>query len=134
MAHMTIKHQEGCISHIHVSWLSPLKLRKILVGGNKKMVLYDDVEPTEKIKIYDKGVDIEPNQVTPFQPLYRAGDIIIPKLDQTEPLKKGCQHFIDCIRNNQKPLTDGKAGLKVVKILEATTQSIKNNGKEISLQ
>lgn len=133
MAHITLKHEGGCISHIHVSWLSPLKIRKILVGGDKKMVLYDDVEPTEKVKIYDKGVDIKPDQITPSAPLYRSGDIVIPQLDQTEPLKKVCEHFIECILNREKPLTDGEAGLRAIRILEAINKSIKNNGKEIQI-
>jgi len=94
MAHLAIKHEGGIVSHVHVSWLSPLKIRKVLVGGTKKMVLYDDVEPTEKIKIYDRGVDIDMNAVTPFSPLYRSGDILIPKIDQTEALKNLCEHFI----------------------------------------
>lgn len=133
MAHITIKHQEGCISHIHVSWLSPLKLRKILLGGDKKMVFYDDVEPTEKIKIYDKGIDIDPEKITAHLPLYRSGDIVIPKLDQTEALKKLTEHFIECIKENKKPLTSGEAGLRVVKILEAVEESMEKGGKLINI-
>jgi len=131
MAHITLKHQEGFISHIHVSWLSPVKLRKILVGGDKKMILYNDIEPVEKIKIYDRGIDLDPNQITSFTPLYRGGDIIIPKIDQTEALNKVVEHFVECIKERKKPLIDGEAGLRVVKILEAIDKSILEKGREI---
>lgn len=128
MAHITIKHEGDFMSHIHVSWLSPVKIRKILVGGDRKMVLYNDVEPTEKIKIYDKGIDIKPAEVTPFAPLYRGGDIVIPNLDQTEALKRLAEHFVDCLKTGKKPLTDGEAGLRVIKILEATQKSLDLDG------
>lgn len=134
MAHITLSHQKGLISHIHVSWLSPLKLRKILVGGSKKMILYDDVEPSDKIRIYDKGVDIDPKQITPFNPLYRSGDVVIPKINQSEPLRRLTEHFVECAEKNQKPLTDGEAGLRVIKILEAIQASINQKGKEIALE
>ncbi len=133
MAHITFKHEGKIISHIHVSWLSPLKIRKVLVGGAKKMVFYDDVEPTEKIKIYDKGIDINPASITPFTPLYRSGDIVIPKIDQTEPLKKVAEHFIDCIANQKKPLSDGEAGLRTIKIFEAIQESVDGAGKLIKI-
>lgn len=129
MAHITLKHEGGFMSHIHVSWLSPVKIRKILVVGDKKMVLYDDVEPTEKIKIYDKGIDVRPAEITPFAPLYRGGDIVIPNLDQTEALKRLAEHFIDCIKSGRKPLTDGRAGLRTVKILEAIQKSLDASGQ-----
>ncbi len=133
MAHVILEHEEGLMSYIRVSWLSPLKIRRVLLGGDKKMVLYDDVEPTEKIKIYDRGVDIDPSEVTPFAPLYRSGDIVIPKLDQTEALEKVAEHFMECIRESKRPLTDGESGLRVVKILEAANRSIENGGMKISL-
>lgn len=131
MAHINLQHEEGLVSHIHVSWLSPVKLRQILVGGNKKMVFFDDVEPTEKIKIYDKGVDINMNQVTPFTPLYREGDVLVPKLDQTETLKKACGHFSECIKSGRTPLTSGESGLRSLRIMEAIQKSIKSGGKLI---
>lgn len=134
MAHITIRHEDGLISHIHVSWLSPVKLRKILVGGDRKMVLYNDIEPSEKIRIYDKGIDINPADVTSFKPLYRGGDIIIPKLDETEPLKRVAEHFIDCIEHGKTPLTGGREGLEVVKILEAIQESLDLNGALIEIK
>lgn len=134
MAHITLRHEGGLISHIHVSWLSPVKLRKILVGGDKKMVLYDDVEPVEKIRIYDKGIDINPEQITAFNPLYRGGDIVIPKIDQSEALKKLSEHFVDCIKNKKTPLTNGQQGVEVLRILEAIEKSLDLNGQLINIE
>jgi len=133
IAHISLKHENGFMSHIHVSWLSPVKIRKILVGGDKKMVLFDDIEPVEKIKIYDKGIDIKPEQITPFTPLYRGGDILIPHLDQTEALKRVAENFIYCIKFGKKPLTDGEAGLRVIKILEAIQKSLELNGQSVNV-
>lgn len=127
LAHITLQYKSGLVCHIHVSWLSPVKIRRITIGGSKKMILLDDVDPSEKVKIYDKRIDIESNleKETPFTPIYRGGDITIPLLDQKEALYEEAKHFIDCIINEKKPLTDGKEGLEVVRILEATDRSIK---------
>lgn len=136
VGYVTVKFPDNIIGHVHVSWLSPVKVRKIMVGGSDKMVIYDDVEPTEKIKIYDKGVHITPEmkrKETPFNPIYRAGDILIPKIDQDEALLVEAQHFIQCIESNAQPITDGEAGLAVVEILEATTKSLAVQGKEVLL-
>lgn len=133
-AHILLEYSDGLIGHIYVSWLSPLKIRRMLVGGDKKMVFYDDVEPSEKIRIYDKGISMGTGKITPFSPFYRDGDVLIPKLDQTEPLEKVCQHFIDCIISQQQPLSDGLAGWRVVKILEAINLSLKNNGKKVLIK
>jgi predicted dehydrogenase len=133
-AHILLEYPGGLVGHIYVSWLSPLKVRRMLVGGDKKMVFYDDVEPSEKIKLYDKSVTMQPNKITPFNPFYRDGDVLIPKLDQVEPLEKVCQHFIDCIVNKQQPLSDGLSGWRVAKILEAINLSLKNNGKKVLIK
>lgn len=125
MAHITINFDTGLVAHIHVSWLSPVKIRKILIGGDKKMIVYDDLEPSEKVKVYDKGVSVATSEITPFRPVYRSGDVIIPKLDDTEALKIEAEHFLQCIKGREKPLTNGKFGLGVVKILEACDKSIK---------
>ena len=130
VAYLTIGFPNDAIAHIHTSWLSPVKVRRMLIGGSKKMLVYDDVEPSEKVRIYDKGVHITPRMKrgeTPFTPLYRAGDILIPQLDHTETLRTECEHFIDCIINNTQPLSDGTAGLAVVEILEAAQKSLKTN-------
>lgn len=131
MAHITIKYASGVVGHIHVSWLSPVKIRKTLIGGDKKMILYDSLS-REEIKIYDKGVEINFDEVTPFKPAYRSGDIHIPKINETEALKEEAQHFVNCIRGEEEPFTTGKDGLEVVKILEASDKSLKE-GKVIHL-
>jgi len=132
MAHLTVKYEDNLIGHIHISWLSPVKIRKILVGGSKKMIVWDDISPSEKIKIYNKGVDIDLTKETPQTPIYRSGDVIVPKIDEDEALKVECSHFLECITGNKKPITDGEKGLDVVRILEASTKSIKTR-KEIVL-
>jgi predicted dehydrogenase len=115
--------------------LDPHKIRKITVVGNKKMVVFDDMESAEKIKLYDKGVDAPPAYETygEYQTL-RIGDIIIPRLRMSEPLKNECQHFIDCIQNGKKPLTDGHEGLRVVRVLEAAQRSLENRGAPVELK
>jgi len=133
LAYITLKYKSGMIAHIHTSWLSPVKIRRIILGGSKKMVIYDDVEPTEKIKIYDSGIEFRQENETSLQPTYRLGDINLPKLDQREALALEANHFIDCILNGKKPLTDGAMGLAVLKILEAADISTREGGREIAL-
>lgn len=115
-------------AHIHVSWLDPCKVRRLTVVGSQKMVVYDDVENNEKIKIYDKGVEAPAYTQTygEFQCSYRYGDILVPNIRFTEPLRLECQHFLECIEKNQRPLTCGEVGLEVVKILEAAQISLMN--------
>ncbi len=127
LAHISVNYKNGLVGHIHVSWLSPVKIRRIILGGSRKMILMNDVEPSEKIKIYDKGIDIQTSleKETAFTPIYRGGDITIPYLENSEALFIEAQHFIECIQNNTTPITDGKKGLEVVKILEAADRSIK---------
>jgi len=132
MAHITIKFDSGAVGHIHVSWLSPVKIRKILIGGTKKMILYDDVEPSEKVKVYDKEIFLDLAQETPQKPIYRSGDVHTPKLEEMEALKLEVEHFIRCVNKEEVPLVDGRAGLGVVKILEACDKSLKEK-KEIIL-
>ncbi|MHB0875978.1 MAG: Gfo/Idh/MocA family protein [Anaerolineae bacterium] len=126
--HMTFPND--IIAHIHVSWLDPCKVRRITVVGSRKMVVYDDIEATEKIRIYDRGVETPCNgdSVTDFQCSYRWGDIVIPNIRFTEPLKVECQHFIDCVINGHVPQSNGRVGLKVVRILEAADRSLQNGG------
>lgn len=124
MAHIFLRLEKNISAHIYISWLSPVKIRSILIGGNKKMISYNDIEPTEKIKIYDKGIIPSPKSITPFSPAYRSGDVIIPRLEQNEALFNQLSHFIECIENNIKPLTDGYSGLYVVKLLEAINKSL----------
>lgn len=133
IAYMTLKYKSGIIAHIHVSWLSPVKIRRIIIGGSKRMIIYDDVEPTEKIKVYDSGIDFDYDKENPLQPTYRLGDINLPRLDQKEALLFEAEHFVDCIINGKKPLTDAVFGLSVVKVLEASDTSLREGGIEVEL-
>ena len=122
---------DNILAHVHVSWLDPCKVRRVTVVGSKKMVVYNDVESLEKIKIYDKGVEMPPytNTFGDFQYSYRYGDVIIPNIRFTEPLRKECEHFLDCINNHIEPQSNGQDGLRVVKIIEAAQRSLSENGK-----
>lgn len=135
IAYLTLFFAGNLIAHLHVNWLAPVKVRRTLVGGSQKMILFDDLEPSEKLKIYDKGITVNGNPESVYQMLigYRTGDMWAPQLDMTEALRtEGC-HFIDCIEHNTRPITDGEAGLNVVRILEAATQSMKKQGRTIEL-
>ncbi|MCK9409704.1 MAG: Gfo/Idh/MocA family oxidoreductase [Bacteriovoracaceae bacterium] len=134
IAHLSLYFEENCFAHFHVNWTSPVKIRRMLVGGKKKMLLFDDMENLEKIKIYDSGVELE-NQEGIYNALvqYRIGDMYSPKVNHTEALSMAVKECIDAIQQKRKPLTSGIEGLKVVKILEASDQSIKNRGKIIEL-
>jgi predicted dehydrogenase len=118
------------MAHVRVSWLDPCKTRRITVVGSRKMVVYDDIENLEKIKIYDKGVDVLPHTETygDFQCSYRYGDVTIPHFSFSEPLKQECKHFLDCILSGETPCSDGVSGLNVVKVLEAADASMQQSG------
>jgi predicted dehydrogenase len=124
---------------LHLGWLDPRKVRLMSLVGSKKMLVYDDVSLDAKIQLYDKGVanlhDFleSPETFAEFQFSIRAGDLVIPSLQFSEPLQSECRHFIDCIQHGRKPLTDGLDGLKVVKVLEAAEHSLKNDGMTIDL-
>lgn len=142
-AHINLEFSDKVMANIHLSWLDPMKIRKTTIVGNKKMLVFDDISENEKIKIYDKGVTIEKNNI-PKQPYYdtyeqwalsyRSGEVYSPKIENKEPLNVMAMDFIDCIKNNKKPLTDGYSGLKVVKVLEAMQESLKNDGKKVKLE
>jgi predicted dehydrogenase len=127
--------QNNLIGHLHVNWLAPVKVRRTLIGGSQKMVVYDDLEPSEKIKIYDKGVAVTNGPESKYQLLvsYRTGDMWAPQLDSTEALTRGAVHFVECLEQNKTPLTDGHAGLRVVRILEAASQSLAQRGRPVEL-
>jgi predicted dehydrogenase len=135
IAYLTLFFDHNLIAHIHVNWLAPVKVRRTILGGSQKMVCYDDLEPSEKIKVYDKGITVNDSPENVYQMLvgYRTGDMWSPKLDMTEALQTEALHFIDCIRQGNRPITDGEAGLRVVRILEAATQSIKQQGRLVEL-
>lgn len=124
----------GKLAHLHVSWLDPHKLRKFTVVGSQKMVVFDDMEASEKIRIYDKGVDRAGQVVSYGDALtVRSGDILIPKISLQEPLRLECQHFVDCVRDRKTPLTDGPNGLRVVKVLAAAQASLDAGGAPVAI-
>jgi predicted dehydrogenase len=134
MAFITIYFPGNIVAHVNVNWLSPVKVRTTLIGGKDKMLVWNDLEPDEKIKVYDKGVNISSGQgLYDLLVSYRSGDVWAPKVDQTEALKVELGYFVDCILKNQAPSNDGAAGLRVVKLLEAAEQSLKERGKLVAL-
>lgn len=134
VAYVHVEFENNLIAHFHVNWLSPVKVRRMLIAGTKKMVLYDDMENVEKVRVFDKGIDVNTREAE-YQMLvnYRSGEMYSPVLDNTEALKALLQEFIDAIQENRQPLTSGQDGLEVVRILEATQVSIKNDSKKINL-
>jgi len=134
VAFITVYFPRNVIAHVNVNWLSPVKVRTTLIGGEKKMLVWNDLEADEKIKVYDKGVQITNGRdVYEMLVSYRSGDVWAPKVEQTEALKVELEYFFDCILNDRTTLNDGLAGLRVVKILEAADRSLKERGKIIPL-
>jgi len=134
IAYLTLEFEGNLIASFHVNWLAPVKIRRTLIGGTRSMIVYDDTETSEKVKVYDKGIDITTREgVYDTLVQYRTGDMLSPKLDQEEALAVGTRHFIDCLLNEETPMTDGQAGLNVVRILEASAISIKDRGKLVEL-
>lgn len=135
ITNMTIDFKNGGFATIQSSWLDPNKIRETKFVGTKRMLVYDDVEPNEKIKVYDKRVETPPHYDTfaEFQYSYHYGDMYSPYLNQVEPLKVECQHFLDCIKSGLKPDSCGKDGLKVVQILEASSKSLLNGGGKVKI-
>jgi predicted dehydrogenase len=140
IAYLNLFFESKLIAHIHVNWLAPVKVRRTLIGGSSKMIVYDDLEPSEKIKVYVKGITLngnpQKNGEKVYQMLvgYRTGDMYAPRLDMTEALSIELRQFVDCIERSERPLTDGHAGLRVVRILEAATQSLSQRGRLIELE
>ncbi len=127
IAYVTIRFSDETLAHFHVNWLSPVKVRRTLIGGSRKIIIYDHLDPDNQVKIFDRGVEIMADGER-YQALvqYRTGDMLAPKIDQTEALEVVCRHFIECVQEGRRPLTDGSAGLRVVKLLEAAQESMKN--------
>ena len=136
IAFLSLFYENNMIGHIHVNWLSPVKVRRMLIGGTRKMIVYDDLEPSEKIKVYDKGITVNNNTESVYQMLigYRTGDMWAPQLDMTEALRAEVLHFVHCIEKGERPMTDGQAGLRVVQTMEAATHSMANQGQPIELR
>lgn len=134
IAYVTVYFASSLIAHFNVNWLSPVKIRNTFIGGEKKMLVWDDISPDEKIKIYDKGVDVKNVEgIYNLLVSYRSGDVWVPKIDAEEALKVECGYFVNCINNNQTPINDGITGLQVVKMLEACDKSLKDNGKMVAV-
>ena len=134
ISYLTLFFKSNCIGHIHVNWLAPVKIRRILIGGDKKMIVFDDVEPVEKIRVYDKGVSAM-TQEGIYQTLiqYRTGDMYAPKFDTTESLESVVSEFMRSIQDHSEPLTNGAEGLRMIRLLEAAEKSIKNKGCVVDL-
>jgi predicted dehydrogenase len=135
IAYMTMFFEDSLIAHVHVNWLSPVKVRRTLLGGSRRMVMFDDLEGSEKIKVYDRGISVNPSPENVYQMLigYRTGDMWAPQLAVTEALSVEAAHFVDCIRQNTKPTTDGEAGLRVVRLLEAASESMAARGRLVGV-
>lgn len=134
VAFITTYFPDGTAVHIHISWLAPCKLRRTVIVGSKRMIVYDDTEPVEKVKIYNQGVAKNPESFGEFQLTYRSGDIVSPHLEAVEPLKMECLDFIRAIETGEKTKSDGQNGLRIVKVLEAAEKSLKNKGALIKIK
>ena len=136
IAYMTMFFDGPLIGHIHVNWLAPVKVRRTLLGGSRRMVVFDDLETSEKLKIYDKGISLNPSPENVYQMLvgYRTGDMWAPKVAVTEALSVEVAHFAECIGAGSRAITDGEAGLRVVRLLEAANESMAERGHLVSLK
>lgn len=135
VAYIHLRYADGMIAHLQLSWLHPSKVRRFTFVGDRRMVLYDDTEPLDKLWIYNRGVDRPAHSTTfeEFQLSYRNNEIIIPSVPMVEPLHEACQHFADCIRDNQKPLSDGAWSLRITHTLVAIQRSLELNGQEVTI-
>lgn len=135
VAYITLFFASPQIAHVHVNWLTPVKVRHTLIGGSEKMILYDDLEPSEKLKVYDKGIRVTPGPEDVYRMLvsYRLGDMWAPRLDNTEALQTEAQHFINCIENGSQPETNGVAGLRMVNMIEAAETSLRDRGRLVEI-
>jgi len=136
VAYLTLFFRENLIAHIHVNWLAPVKVRRTLIGGSRKMIVYDDLEPSEKVKVYDKGITINNHPESIYRLLvgYRSGDMWAPQLEPAEALREEVLHFTQCIENGEQPKTSGINGLQVIAILEAATRSMLSQGTPMEIQ
>jgi predicted dehydrogenase len=134
IAYVHMNFDDGLTAHFHVNWMSPVKIRKVLIGGSKKMLVFDDMEPAEKVKVYDKGVDIvEKDDVYKTLVQYRSGDIYIPHIENVEALRLMMDDFVNAVQEKKSPLSDAHFGQRVVTLLESAEKSIQSNGSSISL-
>lgn len=135
MAHVTLYFGRGTVAHLSVNWLAPVKVRRTLIGGSKKMIVYDDLEPSEKVKVYDRGIQAEETSdaIQRMRVAYRTGDMWAPQLGVKEALASEAEHFLACIRGSEEPITSGLVGLRVVEALEGATQSMNRRGHPVQL-
>jgi predicted dehydrogenase len=135
VAYLNLDFNDGLLASFHVNWLSPVKVRHFIIGGSRKSVVYDDLEPMEKVKVYDRGITVSGDVEARRGVLvgYRTGDVWSPNIPHSEPLAKMVSHFAECIREGTTPVSDGEAGLRVVRILDAAQRSIKAQGGRITL-
>jgi predicted dehydrogenase len=135
VAYLTLFFEDSTIGHIHANWLAPVKVRRTLIGGSSKMIVYDDLEASEKVKVYDKGLKLGEKGDARYEVLvgYRAGDMWAPHIEITEALQTEAVHFLDCINHKRRSMTDGEAGLRIVRILEAASRSMANRGQVVEL-
>jgi len=132
IAYITAHFNSNILAHFSVNWMSPVKIRHVLIGGEKKMLVWDDINPDEKIKVYDKGVVVTTKQgIYDMLVSYHTGDVLAPHVSQIEALKLECEHFVDCIVNDKKPINDGYSGLEVVRMLEACDRSMRDRGRMV---
>jgi len=133
---LTLFFEANILAHIHVNWLAPVKVRRTLIGGTRKMIVYDDIEPSEKIKIYDKGITVSntPEHVHEMMISYRTGDMYAPQLQTAEALQTEANHFLRCIAGEETPISGGQAGLQVVSLLEAASYSMKQRGRPVEIK
>jgi predicted dehydrogenase len=135
VAYLEVRFPDSLLAHVHLSWLDPCKVRRVTIVGSKKMVVYNDLHEVEKIRIYDKGVErpYETDRFSDFHLTYRYGGVNVPYIPVEEPLRRQCEHFVDCIRTGARPQSDGRVGTKVVRILEEADRSLHNGGARESL-
>ncbi len=135
IAYLTVFFENDCIAHLHVNWLSPVKLRRTLLGGSRKMVVYDDCEPSEKLKIYDKGITLDQGLEESYEQriAYRSGDMLAPQLDIREALQVEAEQFVRCVTEGEVSPSNGQAGSRVIRVLEAATRSLDERGRPVTL-
>lgn len=136
LAYITLFYDSGMIGHANVNWLAPVKIRQILLGGDRKMIVYDDLEASEKVKVYDRGISFtdDPQKIYQLRVGYRSGDMWAPQLAMTEALRVACEHFAACVESSEAPLTGGQLGLRVVEVIEAATRSMRGRGETVHLR
>ncbi len=137
LAYLTLRFPGRLIAHLHVNWLAPVKVRQTLIGGSKRMIVYDDLEASEKVRVYDKGITLKDAgdgaSIYKMVAYRRTGDMIAPRLNMTEALEVEAEHFLRCIRGEEKPRSGGGQGVRLVRILEAAEQSLREDGRWVSL-